>query len=582
MTVDSRFRSAFIFLFAFLFLAVPFYYQHNLGGYGLFTPFNNLVWILVTLIIALGILKVTQTREIKLSRMTLPLLLFLTVLTLLGFVYDVSPPVSWLFRILGIWAGVLLFISIQQFDFRSIDRDDLFLLILGGVSCQTLVSLIQLHMADNLPTWIPQSPNVPRGIFQQVNLEASFLATGLVIAGYLLGKSSIASRPWPVLLFIYLTTLSSSYVISQSGSRAGLFGALIGLSLLILFRFKPMIVKGYRYALPWFAAIALGVTVSHLYPSAALNNGLIKMEQGFSKDVRYMIYDSSLELFLENPFGYGIGQFEPVWHERKADYLEQHPDAPALQSRLSHPHNELLYWAIEGGIAGLAAILITALAFLWLLVKLGWQRGGSYFALLIPITLHTQVELPFYLSSLHWVLFVILIALAADYRKSSNIFHPSRMLKSSLNILAITLPICVIIFFVHSLVAGQKALQFQTTNPREFELLNIPTKNIYFREWAKERKMQALLQNALRSKNAKILESYIPWALEYLKQTPDIAIYSGLIQAYRALDDEEESKAMYAAATRIYPDHPALRPFEPILEYSGQVKSSNSVQPETQ
>ena len=107
---ERRFNIAYICLFFILFLVTPSYYQDNTGGEGLFLPFNNVVWLVVCFLIALGLLKVIHSGQINLPGMTKSMLFFLVTTTLIGFINSVVTPVDWLFRSLGVWGGVLFFL----------------------------------------------------------------------------------------------------------------------------------------------------------------------------------------------------------------------------------------------------------------------------------------------------------------------------------------------------------------------------------------------------------------------------------------------------------------------------------------
>ena len=76
---------------------------------------------------------------------------------------------------------------------------------------------------------------------------------------------------------------------------------------------------------------------------------------------------------------------------------------------MDHPHNELLFWTAEGGILPLIGILIIACSFLNMVWKTKLKRGWLYFTMLLPILVHTQLELPFYISTIHWFIFIFLI-----------------------------------------------------------------------------------------------------------------------------------------------------------------------------
>ncbi|VTR25979.1 Lipid A core - O-antigen ligase and related enzymes [Serratia fonticola] len=89
-----------------------------------------------------------------------------------------------------------------------------------------------------------------------------------------------------------------------------------------------------------------------------------------------------------------------------------------------HPHNELLLWWVEGGLIALLGMLILVWAGLKLVARsrlrdmqafsYGKASAGEALALcvaLLPIALHSQTEYPFYLSALHWLVFLLLLAM---------------------------------------------------------------------------------------------------------------------------------------------------------------------------
>ena len=75
---------------------------------------------------------------------------------------------------------------------------------------------------------------------------------------------------------------------------------------------------------------------------------------------------------------------------------------------MDHPHNEILFWTVEGGIIPLLGILFIVGSFLNIVWKAKKNRAWSYLVLLLPITIHLQLELPFYISAIHWFTFIFL------------------------------------------------------------------------------------------------------------------------------------------------------------------------------
>ncbi len=106
---------------------------------------------------------------------------------------------------------------------------------------------------------------------------------------------------------------------------------------------------------------------------------------------RSIIFEVSLDIFKTKPLlGYGYGGFERSFIDHFNQYTIAHPEAGNTIQRLSHPHNELLFWVIEGGIIALLAFILFTTAYIttWLSISRG--KAFALFALLLPILLHSH------------------------------------------------------------------------------------------------------------------------------------------------------------------------------------------------
>ena len=278
---------------------------------------------------------------------------------------------------------------------------------------------------------------------------------------------------------------------------------------------------------------------------------------------RFAIYDSSLELIAEKPIlGYGVGQFQRVWHEKKIDYTRRYPDSNPLIVRLSHPHNELLYWTIEGGLVALSGILAMIGAFLISCWRIGWQRGGAYLAVLLPITLHTQTELPLYISHLHWILFIVLVGFVAQH----HIKPVSVRISSAFKIVALTVSLAIPVlgsaFFTHCLLSVDRLISLHMKKVTNIDELRLPSSNLYFNQRATLIQMKILLQIASNEGNMELLRKYEAIAKEYLQFTPDTAVYKGLIFALQEMSRFDESHQLLNKLVLMYPTAPEILDFQ--------------------
>ncbi|MFQ9621647.1 MAG: Wzy polymerase domain-containing protein [Enterobacteriaceae bacterium] len=76
---------------------------------------------------------------------------------------------------------------------------------------------------------------------------------------------------------------------------------------------------------------------------------------------------------------------------------------------LTYPHNDLLFWWVEGGAVALLGLLVLGVSGFWLLLRRPGVRQLALLACLMPILLHTQLEYPLYQSPVHWLLVLILV-----------------------------------------------------------------------------------------------------------------------------------------------------------------------------
>ncbi len=565
---QNRFTRLYSVLLALLLLAAPSFYQDNLGGEGLFIPFNNMVWIIVALLIGTGALVTIRRNTLQIPQLTYSMLILVGLTTIVGSINSIATPTAWLFRNLALGAGFFLFLAIAQAPSGRRWSDNALLMVIVSATVQSLYGLIQmLSTANNLPGWLPQSAGIPSGIFQQPNLLASYLATSLAASLFLISSPSIKGRHVLIKIFIIGASGLAAMVIASTGSRIGLLGGAAAITLLIAVRWRQLW-RSRILSLLWCMALITGIAASSIHQGkdTGLLFGLKKFaditasnaEPGRSV-ARKTIYTVSWELFTQKPLlGHGIGQFERAFHDQKALYLKQAPNADPIDARLSHPHNELLFWAIEGGIIALSGFFILAASFFYLLYQLGWQRGGSYLALTLPILLHTQVELPLYISHLHWVLLVILIALAARHRSKRIRLPLAAVTRPTLLGLSIALPVVATIFFSHTVISDRLLIQYYMTPHKPIELLEMPRKNLYLNNYADYAAMQALAKYGLSRGDAEVLRNYIHWAQQILNVTPYIPVYATLAAAHHSLGEHRESQQVMSEALAIYPRTPII------------------------
>ncbi|WP_432612569.1 pilin glycosylation ligase domain-containing protein, partial [Aeromonas dhakensis] len=207
------------------------FFMHNPGGAGLYLPFNAWGWIFASLVIGLGLWRVTLQQRLVFSLLQgwlwLGGLLLLLPMAYPGFeLKDYAIP-----RLLGLFAGLLFLFCLYQWPLVRASRDRLIYLLLGAVAIEALLGLVQYYLL--VPgNWIGYDThaNRPYGIFQQPNVMASFMATGLVLASWL----ELRGNPHVWLRGLrYGVILAASLLLVVLQSRVGQLGGLLALLLLV-------------------------------------------------------------------------------------------------------------------------------------------------------------------------------------------------------------------------------------------------------------------------------------------------------------------------------------------------------------
>lgn len=542
-----------------LFILAPVYYHPNLGGEGLRIPNNSTVWLLAIIFIAYSFLKVLRSQSFKLPKYFIYITAFPLLIILSGFVAGVEQPLKWLFRVLFILGGFAFFFSLFQHNFKQGKWDRLLLVIALSGLIHIVIGLMQIYLKEGMPYLLPKSPQgIPSGLFQQINNQATFLVTIILLLFYLVSRPILRSTGFIFKLLAAVTVLGASFIVGFAGSRIGLLALVLALPLLLLAR-RQYLAKNKQYTIVLLLMFLLGVTLGAVTTYGKAMDKTVAMQSGYSGSARLGIYKISLDLMSEKPvFGHGIGSFPRVFQYAKPAFYQQNPNAKLPQQMVGHPHNELIQWVVEGGITALVGILLLAVGVMLALKQNGRSRGLTYFALLLPIALHTQVELPFYMSALHWFLFIFLLVqifnteLAIKQNKLSTFGQKFATLSTVL------IALMMLIFFAHTIRANWDFIAFykgqQSQNP-----LPLAKQNPYLAEQAQWIDMSAVLYSSMQYGLRDNVVIYTQWGERLLESRPDIDLYIKLADAYQFLNEHNQHCGTVTSGLAIYPNSKRLK-----------------------
>ncbi|GAL06362.1 lipid A core-O-antigen ligase [Photobacterium aphoticum] len=134
-------------------------------------------------------------------------------------------------------------------------------MILAAVWLQTLFGWVQfLLLEPGNPFGYDTVANRPYGIFQQPNVMASFLATGLVLSAYMLARIPMYRGKWSWQhVCLLLTPVATIPLLVVLSSRTGWLAAVVG-SLMMLPYLRQFGAKAQWRI--WSLMVVLGLTVS--------------------------------------------------------------------------------------------------------------------------------------------------------------------------------------------------------------------------------------------------------------------------------------------------------------------------------
>ena len=517
----------------------------HIGGSGLYLPFNILTWVFISLIISIGSYQIFESKRFYFSKFSMQSWVGFALI-LLPLVYSnndysnfASP------RLLGLGLGILLLLAFQQFRFY---RNEVFIFLYMILGC-VFVQVLFMFTINFIPNWglfwLKSFSHF--GPMAQKNIFATFLTTGMIISLVLfLIDKSIYQETWKKTI-IYLTPLIGMTQLISLQSRTGYLSLLLGMGMIILIDIQSL--KRIKY---WFLLALIGIIIGSIdQKDQSLHRSKNAIE--YSKNSRMTTYLLTLELIKQNPIfgvGYGgfLGSFRKYYAERK------HAD-PTIQilgnNNMDHPHNELLFWTAEGGILPLIGILIIAGSFLNMVWKTKLKSGWLYFTMLLPILVHTQLELPFYISTIHWFIFIFLIFMIDErygYKHELDISNLSLFKGISL-----IFPLLVCIYMFTTLQSTRLLTKYERSGYKDPHLLSSIINPHALQKKYETLIMKLNLEIAKKTQNKSKLENYIQWAENYVQHSPYLFIYYDLATAYESLGNKEKAWDVYRYAKHLYP-----------------------------
>ncbi|MHA2898145.1 O-antigen ligase family protein [Enterobacter sp. H2G27] len=378
-------------------------------------PMNLLSWSVISLL-GMMVWLFLRVKTVRITTTGLLMLVSAALFTIpaLWSSHDALPIA--LPRLVGIWGGFFAYLTLLQQPLHEKETVALFYLLAAAAVIECALSLAGLFCPKYLPfplnSLAEKYAGYAPGIFQQVNVTASFLATGLAVLLYLLADvrrgfyRPVAERVRFMVICVTIMILTATLVMFHS--RIGLIGGITAMGCSsVLFsqsRFRHRTTRMRRaliLTLPLLGGL-LGTLMIH-------QSVIVSLLHESSNRQRWLTLEYTLRMICLHPWqGWGLGMFESAFQH----YMAALPGGNPSREMMQHPHNETLFIWAEGGVLALAG----GLCLLWGWIVLCRRRKNiwQWSALLatFPILFHTQVEFPLYYSVAHF--FALLLLMAAS------------------------------------------------------------------------------------------------------------------------------------------------------------------------
>lgn len=535
----SKPKAAWLFgLAAFYCLIAMHIYWPNRGGSGFYLPWNLVggIFIALTIIGAMLFSRPPLASSVFFNRLAPGGLILL-----LPLLWTQQPWLSEaLPRTLGLILGVLAYFALLQIPLDRLWRRRLLMLLLAATVIEALLGLVQYSLLQP-GNWMGYNSlkNRPYGIFQQWNLMASFMATGLALALYLLSTRRPLSRTLQGLAAAIL--LLAPLLLIVIASRVGLLAALLlsPLQLWMLYRLDRR--RATFALLLLMAGVAAGLLL------VMLNGATRAITVAEPIFYRLAYWQEALRMIAERPWlGWGYGHFQ---HDFLHHFYTTH--SSGMESvAISHPHNEILLWGLEGGLLSLSGLALIGWG-LWRLLQRTRAlplRPAPWLAAL-PILLHMMVEYPLYLSAAHAVLLLVILRTAdvrCRLRLPAHCQLPLRWVTAG--VAALMVP-----YLLNGLHSALIITAVEKSALRQFAPMSrVITPTPWQVRYDYDVQLRQLLQYPQTRDTATLL-SYQQWAENEIRVRPDANIYVNLMAVSRLLQHPQRAADLQRQAKRLFP-----------------------------
>lgn len=179
-------------------------------------------------------------------------------------------------------------------------------------------------------------------------------------------------------------------------------------------------------------------------------------------------------------------------------------------------------------------------------------------ALLFPISLHTQVEHPFYISAYHWVIFLFLLFITFQSGCKPYALRISSAAVWMIKGMMLLMLLIVFWFAGTALYYSHRIVYVLYSGEAKLSELNAISQHPFFTNktisyWLESRSNTEKATHGITS-----TMEYAKWMETSLQNDPDINVFLKLIKAYAYLGDSVRMQATIDRALYLYRDQPLI------------------------
>ncbi|MEX1215399.1 Wzy polymerase domain-containing protein [Saccharospirillum sp.] len=529
----------------------------NMDGTGLVMAFNVISLAILVPCLCWAYVSVFGQASLAIDRAVLLIIGLAVVLTVpMAFATDFDDITQ---RIVGLWLGVALLVILYQQ--HTLGKEQVVALVVASTLLEALLGWFQVLYFYEHGFLAYKDSSRPSGVFQQVNVLASYVATGIAASAWLACYSS--GRFFRGLS--YLMAVVGPGILFMILSRAAFVGLAVSVVFIGVFYWRA---EARNLLSRWWLALLSGVSVGimMLWYRNATGASPRDIEQVLTPGKRLYDYGHSLWMIWQKPWGgWGYGNFDSAflysWAQRSA--AGELPGS--VSRRLHHPHNELLLWGVEGGLPlMLLIVLVMTLLIVWIF-RSQQQSAWLSLALLAPLAVHAMLEYPFYASIVHWFAFILLLWVALDGASAKR--RVRIPVKDAWRLLAALLVPVSLVFFVTA-YQSSNVLERIYNDPeaakRNQELSNI-TNPFVLGDYRNLALTTFYLDYAMALGVESVARAALSDAQHLVRQDPNQVLLVNIIAAHVTLGNTAEAEEFYLLGASAYD---GIAPFDQPRELS--------------